>query len=267
MSPFSARRGLTLLELVVVLVILVALAGILVPMMPGMLSRARVAEQSTNAAELLKAWQIFQATNTNHYYPDRLDSLVDSSGAGEAAVYTKLPGKDVSGLFTVETLTQLATAVSTTDSPVTAATLVDRVRNLGMQNVYAMDSSTTNATFEPYGTGVTQPTAISLGASTNLVRLSSIPVNEKLNAPADGVYVVLGIGSRCTIVGYGGIANAPIHASDEADTNPIDYYARYGVVFNLKPTTPQLVGIVAFHSDGIATSEDALQDYYRMQKK
>jgi prepilin-type N-terminal cleavage/methylation domain-containing protein len=62
-------------------------------------------------------------------------------------------------------------------------------------------------------------------------------------------------------------ANAPVHASDEAGTNPIDYYARYGVIFNLKPTTPQLVGIVAFHSDGIATGDDALQDYYHLQRQ
>jgi hypothetical protein len=130
-----------------------------------------------------------------------------------------------------------------------------------------MDSSTTNATFEPYGIGVTQPTAIEVDASTRLVRLSSTPINEKLNGPTDGVYVVLGIGSRCTIVGYGGIANAPVHASDEAGANPVDRYARYGVIYNLKPTTPQLVGIVAFHSDGIATGGDALQDYYHQQRQ
>ena len=268
MSSVKNRRGLTLLELVVVMVILVALAGILVPMLSGMLGRARVAEQSTNVAELLKTWQIFQATNTNHYYPDGLDSLVDASGT----VYAKLPGRDLTdassaNLFTVQTLTQLASAVTTTTNPVDAATLVDRVRNLGIQNVYAMDSTTTNATFEPYGTGVTLPTAIPVAAGTNLVRLSAIPVIEKLNGPTDGVYVVLGIGSKCTIVGYGGIASAPVHASDEANVSPITSYARYGVVFNLKPTTPQLVGIVAFHSDGIATGDDALRDYYRQQEQ
>lgn len=258
-----ARRGLTLLELVVVMVILVALAGILVPLMPGMLSRARTAEQSTNAAELVKAWQIFQTTDKNHYFPDRLDSLADQSGA----VYTKLPGVDVTGLFTVRTFTELATAVSTATDTVAAATLVDRVRSIGIQNVYVMDSTTTNATFEPYGTGVTLPTAVSVDATTKLVQLSSTVAEVKLNAPSDGVYVIFGIGQRSTIVGYGGIASAPIHMSDEANTNPLDRYARYGVIFNLKPSTPQFVGIVAFHSDGIATTDDAMQDYYRLQTR
>ncbi len=255
----SVRRGLTLLELVVVMVILVALAGILVPLLPGMLGRASIAEQSTNVVELLKAWQMYHAMNTNHYYPDGLDSLADTGGA----VYTRLPGRDIAGLFAVETLTQLASDVSTTDDPVDAATLLTRLQKLGLQHVYAMDSNTTNATFEPYGTGVTTPTALDVDANTNLVRLSSSVVAAKFNAPTDGVYVVLGIGAKCTIVGYGGIAHAPIHFNSEANTSPIQYYARYGVIYNLRPTTPQLIGMVAFHADGIATGEDALQQYYQ----
>jgi prepilin-type N-terminal cleavage/methylation domain-containing protein len=255
----ARRRGLTLLELVVVMVILVALAGILVPLLPGMLGRASDAEQSTNVAELLKAWQVFQTTNADHYYPDGLDSLVDASGA----VYTKLPGQDITGLFSVETLTQLAADVSTTSTPVDAATLLTRLQKLGLQHVYAMDSHTANATFEPYGTGVTTPPALDVDTNTNLVRLSSSAVAAKLNAPTDGVYVILGIGAKCTIAGYGGIANAPVHFNSGPDVSPINGYARYGVIYNLRPTTPQLVGIVAFHADGIATGEDAQLQYYQ----
>ena len=39
-KPAARRSGLTLMELVVVLVILVALAGILVPILPSMIERA-----------------------------------------------------------------------------------------------------------------------------------------------------------------------------------------------------------------------------------
>jgi prepilin-type N-terminal cleavage/methylation domain-containing protein len=262
MSPIR-RRGLTLLELVVVMVILVALAGILVPLLPGMLGRARTAEQSTNAIELMKAWQIYRATNSEQHYPDGLDSLVDQDGA----VYARLPGVSITDLFTVCDFSELATAVSLNSTTVDAATLVDRVRNLGIQNVYTMNSLTTNATFEPYGTGVTTPTAVSVAADTKLVRLSSDVAVAKLNAPTDGVCVVLGVGQRSTIVGYGGIASAPIHAGDEPGTSPMERYSRYGVVFNLKPTTPQFIGVVAFHTDGIATSDDAMQDYYRLQTR
>jgi prepilin-type N-terminal cleavage/methylation domain-containing protein len=256
----NVRRGLTLLELVVVMVILVALAGIIVPMLPGMLGRASVAEQSTNVVELLKAWQTYQTTNANHYYPDRLDSLVDASGA----VYAKLPGRGITGLLAVRTLTELASDVSASGVTVTAATLLDRVQKLGLQHVYAMDSTTANATFEPYGTGVTDPTAQEVDADTRLVRVSSSVVAEKFHGSTEDVYVILGVGAKCSIVGYGGIANAPVHFSQGTDASPIDHYARYGVIYNLSPTTPQLVGIVAFHTDGIATSDDALQDYHRL---
>jgi len=263
MSPRVAPRGLTLLELLVVMVILVALAGILVPLLPGMLSRARVAEQSTNAAELLKAWQIFQATDADHHCPDGLDSLVDQAGE----VYARLPGRDVAELFTVRSVSDLATDVSTATQTVTEAALVERIRNLGIQNLYVMDSATTDATFEPYGVAVANPTPVPVAASSNLVRCSTAVVAAKFNAPSDGVYVVLGIGQRSTIVGHGGIANAPVHAVDEANATPVERYSRYGVIYNLKPTPPQLVGIVAFRSSGIVTGDEALQEYYRLQSQ
>ena len=57
------RRGLTLMELVVVMAILVALASILVPIFPSMLERAHRSTQATNASELTKAIQLYLSTN------------------------------------------------------------------------------------------------------------------------------------------------------------------------------------------------------------
>ncbi len=77
--PRQGRRcGLTLMELVVVLLILAALAGILVPMLPNMLSRAHTATGATNTGELAKAVQLYQASYMK--YPDNFDSLLNTSG-------------------------------------------------------------------------------------------------------------------------------------------------------------------------------------------
>ena len=46
------EKGFTLLELIVVLMILVALAGILIPLFPSMLTRAHVSAHTTNTTEL-----------------------------------------------------------------------------------------------------------------------------------------------------------------------------------------------------------------------
>jgi len=75
------RKGLTMIELVVVLTILVALAGIVVPLLPSMVSHAHTAAHATNVVEIDK---IVEAYNMlNHGYPDNLDSLV-AGGAGAA---------------------------------------------------------------------------------------------------------------------------------------------------------------------------------------
>jgi hypothetical protein len=49
---------------------------------------------------------------------------------------------------------------------------------------------------------------------------------------------------------------------DAPETSPTACYARYGVVYNLRPVRPELVGVVVFHADGIATGADALWNAY-----
>ena len=56
----NRRRGLTLMELVVVMFILMALAAIMVPLFPSMVERAHRASQATNESEITKAVQMYQ---------------------------------------------------------------------------------------------------------------------------------------------------------------------------------------------------------------
>ena len=73
------RRGLTLLELVVVLTILVALAGLLVPMVSNLLSVSTSAIGATNASEVERMVQLYLG-RPNGNTLDLLDNLADSSG-------------------------------------------------------------------------------------------------------------------------------------------------------------------------------------------
>src|SRR3569623_1396386 len=108
-SHGSARRGLTLMELLVVVVILIALGTILIPMLPNMLQKAHIAQTATNIQEIDKAIQSYQTANLR--YPDYFDSLIDSSGnkysggACMSATFTNSSGVSASS-FTVGTLTQ-----------------------------------------------------------------------------------------------------------------------------------------------------------------
>ena len=79
---FSARndrrRGLTLIELVVVMTILIALGGLLIPMFASMLTRGHTSTCATNIGEVAKAVQQYQLLYGS--YPTDLDSLTDGNG-------------------------------------------------------------------------------------------------------------------------------------------------------------------------------------------
>src|SRR5436305_9294989 len=79
MPGTTTRRGLTLIELIVVMAILVALAAILIPLFPNMLRRAHKATDATQSGEVAKAVQMYQASY--YSYPDNFDLLLDGSGA------------------------------------------------------------------------------------------------------------------------------------------------------------------------------------------
>ncbi len=71
------RLGLTLIELVVVMVILMALAAIVLPMFPSMIERAHRASQGTNTREITKAILMYQSMYGN--YPDGYDLMTDGT--------------------------------------------------------------------------------------------------------------------------------------------------------------------------------------------
>jgi len=71
------RSGFTLLELVIVMFILMALAAIMVPLFPSMVERSHRASQATNESEITKAVQMYQGLNGN--LPDGWDLLTDGT--------------------------------------------------------------------------------------------------------------------------------------------------------------------------------------------
>src|SRR5581483_6715007 len=111
----SARRGLSLMELVVVLFVLVALAGIVIPLLPNMVTKTQSATMATNISELNRAIQMYQA-NTG-YFPDQWDALTDGttiidympngeSSGGTAA--TQVGGQLTQGTLTTEEVKALS---------------------------------------------------------------------------------------------------------------------------------------------------------------
>jgi len=76
----SRSGGFTLIELVMVMVILIILAGIAIPIIDWVRRSANYAAASSNQQATMSNLQLFRTTYGNGQYPDRFDSLLDADG-------------------------------------------------------------------------------------------------------------------------------------------------------------------------------------------
>lgn len=254
--PVVARRGLTLMELVVVMVILAALAGILLPLLPGMVTRAHTSTSATNVGEVAKAIQTHQAVYLS--YPNNLDSLVTSSGT----LVGYLPG---------------STAGDLTTTALTAATL-DTLVDAGITTTAQMIATPAapigdfSPTFFPYGTDKTViPTSTTLAVGTSVASMTGVSANRLYGAPSGATYAVFGLGGRSSMQGKS-LQEAPVHFSDASSEAPHLAYSRYGAVFQLTDgagnplEAARMIGICAFHGDGVVSLNDHLSEYWSANK-
>jgi prepilin-type N-terminal cleavage/methylation domain-containing protein len=255
----TLRRALTLIELVVVMVILAAVAGIVLPLLPNMTTRAHTSTSATNIGEVAKAIQTHETVYLA--YPNNFDSLVTGT-SGALAAY--IPGNTGFDLTTVATTT--ATLAALNSAGITT-----------MQQM--IDVPTTpgdfSPTFFPYGTdktaqtGTTGMTPITSGAT--LASITGAAANRLFAAPLTASYAVFGVGTRTTMQGKT-LQESPVHFSDEATGAPNLAYCRYGVVFQLTDAAgaalskARMIGIIAFHSDGVVSMNDHLAEYWQANK-
>src|SRR5262245_55115196 len=144
------RDGLTLMELVIVLVILVAIAGIVVPLMPNILDRAHSSTGAANLGDVSRL--VLSYKGLHHQYPNDLDALLS---AGSPAIPDYVPTGG--GSLAVMPL-----------SPAQAAALnaCGITRLAEMQASRSAFAATNSPTFNPY-TGA----LMAVGSGTNVVRV------------------------------------------------------------------------------------------------
>lgn len=276
----TGRRGLTLMELVVVMVILIALAGMLLPLFPNMLNRAHTTTSATSNVELSKTIMTYQGLY--YAYPNRLDNLATGSGS----LFSMLPGSGsdqgayATGAQTpAGVLTQTGNLVAAQLTPGTLAAL----NSVGITNVAQVVESTGNTTgnwtptFFPYATVPSSASSTTLGSSSYVATLGyqaiqnlGLSWNGATGTGAFPTYVVLGVGDYSTMSGKT-MDEAPVHFDDDPNYNPNKAYGRFGVLFQVTDVNgtalPQAIyaGAVSFHpvSDGGTVGTDAhVQEYF-----
>lgn len=285
-------RGLTLLELVVVMVILTALAGILIPLMSNITSEAHYSAAATNASEVTKAVQMYASQNGN-FYPNYLDSLVDSTGA----LFQYLPMVTNSGSQLAADL--LPVNPSTNDVSSLQAAGILNVLNMQEGASSSVTNSVWNPTFYPYGDGTnglavapsTTGAAVNVSASGFLAQLSAGTTGAaaRLGLSTTGTYYVFGLGDYSSMQGSA-MSEAPVHwmsnmtmtmpsgMTTTMSMNPKTVYSRFGLVFQTNSgngatntsanqiSPARFVGTVLLTGSGVATGDKPLSNFYSTQQ-
>ena len=245
-KSYSRHHGLTLIELVVVLTILVALGGIAAATLPNMLNRTHVATVSASLPTIDAAVRQNILLNSGQM-GDRFDSLVTSGGQPASFV-------NASGAYTTHSLSAQDAAA---------------LNGLGISQLIQAEDPVENATFQGHvGTlvDVTDGADVcTLTAAKATEILASVWNYEADNANAQ--YIVFGLGERCSLVGAGDgafFSEAPLHAVDAHSERADNSYARIMLVVELNTTEGEAryIGAGAPHPDGIQGVATHQREWY-----
>lgn len=239
----TVRKGFTLIELVVVLLILAIIAGLVIPQVAMLGRSADMAASAKTQADLNNNMQLFFTLQKR--WPNGLDSLLDTaqagyspaSGSGDTQTYgLPISGADGAwmGFTTIGTTVGQLTVIS--DLSANEARSLTRS---GISTIYDHDVAITNS---------------NLSTATNSGR--AIAASEKVAGVAVGGslqgklvpqglepgvrLVAFGIGSRNTAFGKT-ISNVPVYPGCDGR-----YYGRYIAVFKVYSSGERatLVGVV-----------------------
>ncbi|MEZ6187110.1 MAG: prepilin-type N-terminal cleavage/methylation domain-containing protein [Planctomycetota bacterium] len=245
------RRGLTLIELTVVLLVLAAVAGIIVPRLTGYFVRAHGASGATNIGETVKAIGLYEVNNGGNM-PNNWDTFVINPTTTTIVGDMGLTGGDLAAI-------NVPTAGE------------DALIAAGITNLLYVDNDGTNfngpdATYTPYATPT--PVAINNDATpTAMAGLTASGIQALGLQGVAGDYVVLGLGSQNTLIGNG-IVDAPVHFP-ETSAVPQEIYSRFLAVFRLSDdggTTyferAKLATVAAVHNGEVAGLGDHTAEYF-----
>ena len=252
-SVRANRRGLTLIELVVVLVIVAVLAGVAIPLVSMLTRSGNMAGSASNQKELANNIELYFTLQKR--FPQGLDSLIT---AGTPAIYasdttdanTQTIGLPYAGADGTRLQAQLqVTALTNGATPGTADYLRSFTRS-GFDYVFDHDTAVINASNSgtsqralsgssvnvaeviPWdGTG-TAPTGSTPGSLAAKLLPGGVPATSKL--------VALGIGPRNLAIGKT-LMNAPVYPGSDGK-----YYGRFIAVFQVYASGERatLVGVI-----------------------
>lgn len=230
LSHGEPRRGLTLIELVIVLVILATVAGLVIPQV-GMIGRSSdMAASAKTQSDLAANIQLFFVLQKR--YPQGFDSLLDTTGAIYASdttdANTQTRGLPYAGADGTRLQSQLAKASLTNAA---GAEYLRSFTRSGFDYVFDHDTTVVNSN----NSATTQRYVIANGSTS---APSTVDVAEVTGSYLTGKLVPQGLqtGERLVALGIGPriasqsktLSNAPVYPGCDGK-----YYGHYVAVFKI----------------------------------
>jgi type II secretory pathway pseudopilin PulG len=249
------QAGMTLIELTVVLLILIGLAGLLVPYVGSFVQKTHDSTNSSNLAQLNNAF--IRYVTENNRLPQHMDTLTnDASGVGtgvcdgtakdaNGVVISTATGSPYCGLldttmFAASTYTVPMGATPTGAAEIGYVSLANSKISMLVEN----NTTAANKTFGSYS-GMIMVDNSMMGNNVNTIHMVGVPgltidgitgTEAHLavalgKAPMDydaGCYdyVAFGLGDANGLVTKT-IASSPVNYPEDATKGPVDYYNHY----------------------------------------
>jgi len=278
----ARQAGMTLIELTVVLLVLIGLAGLMIPYVTGFVGKTHDATGSSNIQQLGNALVRYESQFGS--YPDNMDSLVVASGVGATVgsvidyTMADVMGSDAATAYEI---TPLLITVLAADNGTAAADpeVCGSLAKAGINSVTDMNLSTVagfNATFSN-SAGTTNPmmyvNSMNTSCAGTVAEISAAKVATALSIDTTGKrYVAFGIGQGSQLVGRT-LQEAPVHFAKNADMNASQAYNRFVAIFEVDNDTAvdlapvdamraKYVGSVMLMNDVIGLQTE-LGNYYK----
>lgn len=260
------QAGMTLIELTVVLMILVGLAGLLIPYVSGFMEKTHDSTTVSTISELNNTIQRYQVSKLG--LPTNLETLLDNTAG---TLYNKMQNPAA----------PFIAPVAAADLPFANASLAKAGVTTVLNNNNATDDATFKSTIGAAQTLTTNPFAAGTGVplaqltdnvtaqadqtffgqlSTNLVDTVN-PIKNQLMYAFGGTqdswdtacttYVVMGVGSASSLI-PSAMQAAPVHFGGSAGEAPATVYARFVSVFAVP--SAGAVGATATTSNGASVT-------------
>ncbi len=269
----TRQAGMTLIELTVVLLVLVGLAGLLIPFVTGFVGRTHDSTGTFNSAALDNNIQRYVAEKTS--LPNRLEALVNVAAGSASATDPVCAAAAIDTVYCkMMEPNFFATAVADTGTPGPTTMRANSLAMAGITNVFYNDPDTDNATFASI-TG--NPVTLNDGAAHTLaivadvdqdgtVTPGAVDTQEHLAAaferPIDTFdatcydYVVMGIGDQSDLIGST-MSTAPVHFAQQGAMGPANKYNRFVAIFQVDKTNAAVAPVAGTNAGCAAGMEPA----------